>query len=346
MTYLVGVDSGGTHTNIRIVAPDGTKKLVPEMNGALTANRKRAELAQAFDDIFDRVLGAAVGAPVATWISAAGFAASTRQLFDDLLAESLERSGGVPGPVGLANDAVSLLLAHEEETVVVIAGTGSVAMARRPEGEVVTRGGDEWVVADYGSAFWIGLNGIRASYAAIEGGTDTALSGSLIEHYMALADDDSPSDMHALVRQIARELAGRGTATKPMIASFAKEVTKQAQLGDDVAQEIVSGAAKDLAKSAATVYRDLAAQAGTRQVPARFHLSGSVGYLSPFYAQAFEAFLEQNLFDVSESLGPIELTRHLNGLDETVELAGRISRNETLGALGNDHPCTLMGPGA
>ena len=44
MTFVVGIDSGGTHSNIRILTPDGEQKTVPEFDKSLSSNRSDAEL--------------------------------------------------------------------------------------------------------------------------------------------------------------------------------------------------------------------------------------------------------------------------------------------------------------
>jgi N-acetylglucosamine kinase-like BadF-type ATPase len=224
--------------------------------------------------------------------------------------------------VGISNNGVGLLLAHDSELVSIIAGTGSAAMARNPAGGVITRGGDEWVVSDHGSAFWLGLCGIRAAYNALEGGPETAMLNCLVEHFSPLKDDDATHGTRDVVRQIARQLASLGTDTKPRIASFAPEVTRQAELGDDEAQKIVRQAVDELAAAAARVYRELAAQPEERVVAPRFLLSGSIGYRSRFYFEAFRASLDQFLFDVRESSGrQIQLDCQPNGLSEALTLA-------------------------
>jgi N-acetylglucosamine kinase-like BadF-type ATPase len=337
VAYIVGVDSGGTHTNIQVLAPDGTKKTVPEIDKSLTSNRSNDELREISAKIFWAIQGHTIGEPTCVWISAAGYSAASRHRLEPLLIAAIK---GRNVRVGISNDGVGLLLAHDAELVAVIAGTGSVAMARNPAGEVVTRGGDEWVVADYGSAFWLGLNGIRAAYRALEGGPDTAMLNSLLEHFSRLKESDVKPNPRVVVREIARRLASLGTDTKPTIASFAPSVTRQAELGDDEAQKIVRQAVDDLAGAAARVYRELAAQAERRIVAPRFLLNGSVGYRSPFYFEAFRASLDQFLFDVRGSTGrSIELGYpQLNGLSEALTLAGHLAEEKNIPALDDQHP--------
>ena len=340
MTYLVGVDSGGTHTNINILAPDGTQRRVPEIDRALGGARYPDELREIGREIFSVVHSITRGEPACVWIGAAGYSAATRDRLEPVVAGAI---ADLNMRVGLSNDAVSLLLANDPELVVIIAGTGSVAMARSPAGQVITRGGDEWVVADYGSAFWMGLNGIRAAYRAMEGGPETALLSSLRGHFDRLRDNDTRREVRVTVKEIARKLASRGTETKSTIASFAPEVTRQAELGDEVAQDIVDNAVDDLVKAAARVYIELASQAEGRPVAPRFLLTGSVGYRSTFYFEAFNAKLNQTLFNVRESTGrPVELERQLNGLSEALINAGSLAKDNDIPVLDEAHPYCIQ----
>lgn len=340
MVYLVGVDSGGTHTNIEVLAPDGAKISVAESDTSLTSNRSDAELQEACDEIFSVIQRHTSGDSACVWINAAGYSAPSKHRLERLLAAAMAH---LNVRVGISNDGVGLLLAHDSELVVIIAGTGSVAMARNPLGEVITRGGDEWVVADYGSAFWLGLEGIRAAYRALEGGPDTTMLNCLLRHFSPTKDDSAERDARIVVREIARRLASLGTHTKPAIASFAPQVTGEAELGDAEAQKIVRHAVDDLAADAARVYRELAAKVEGRVVAPRFLLSGSVGYQSKFYYKAFRASLAQFLFDIRESVGrSIELECELNGLSEALILAQRLAGDKDIPVLDAQHPFSIL----
>ena len=244
----------------------------------------------------------------------------------------------------ICNDAVGLLLAHESEVVMIVAGTGSVAEARIPSGAVIRRGGDESVVSDSGSAFWLGLRGIRAAYMAAEGGPDTALAQCLVEQFSPFQGGGVERDIHEAVQDIGRNLAGVGTGTKAAIGSFAPQVTRQAELGDEEAQKIVRDEAQELAGSAARVYRALAQQAEGRVVIPRFLISGSVAYRSPFYFEAFKSSLDQFLFDVREALGrALEVTQQLNGLEEALILAQRLADQKDFPDLDQHHSFSIVG---
>jgi N-acetylglucosamine kinase-like BadF-type ATPase len=339
MTFLVAVDSGGTHTNIRICGADGQDHNV-ELDRALGGTRSERELREVFAEVLATVSSRTRSGDLCMWINAAGYALSTRPHFETIVKDL---AGEITGPIGISNDAVGLLLAHEPEMVAVVAGTGSVAMARRTNGDVVVRGGEDWVVTDYGSAFWIGLDGIRSAYRALEGGTDTALLRCVVEHYSPLDHNASEEDMVVAFSEIARKLAALGSGTKPTIASFARQVARQAELGDHEAQRIVRSGADELAAAAARVYRDLAAQVTDRMVAPRFVLRGSVAYRSPFYAEAFRAALAQFLFDVRENVEhEIDLNIEPNGLPEAMNLARRLSETEEITQLDANHPFSII----
>jgi glucosamine kinase len=315
MVYAVGVDSGGTHSNLRRVGPDGDERPMREIAGSLSSNRADGELEDTLGRIFSAIRALLYDGPVHVWISCAGYSASTRDRFERLLAASMDAS---EASVGICNDAVGLLLAHDAGVVNIVAGTGSVVMARTTTGEIVSLGGDEWVAADYGSAFWIGLMGIRTAYRAMEGGPETGLLDSLTEQF----EPDPGNDTRTKVKGIVRKLAGMGTQTKPRIASFAVHVTRQAELGDEIAQAIVKNAAEELAANAARVYRQLAVHGGPAAPAPRFVLTGAVAFRSSFYAEAFRASLNQSLFDVREATGErVHLAIQLNGTSEALTLA-------------------------
>ena len=340
MSVLVGVDSGGTHTNVRIVARNKTSDV--ELHGSLSSNQSDAELAKTMKEIFSTILAKTLGRDVHVWIAAAGYSASTRSRIEQLLPRYAE---SVSGKVGVSNDAVAILLANDVETVVVVAGTGSVAMARRSTGEVLTLGGDEWVAGDYGSAFWLGLSGIRAAYRAFQrGGPETALLDRLLDHYSRIAHSAN-HEVATAVPAIVRSLAAKGSQVKRIVASFGQQVCDAALKGDEVSQRIVRAGAAELAASTATLYRKLNVTAGSRTIIPRIVVAGSLAYKSTFYLQAFRSELDLSLSDVRESLAcnTIDVEVVLDGLRSAVSLAERLSLDEELPPLGSHHPYHILG---
>jgi N-acetylglucosamine kinase-like BadF-type ATPase len=189
----------------------------------------------------------------------------------------------------------------------------------------------------------MGLEGIRAAYQALEHGPNTGLLGSLVEHYRPFEHDASRGDRSAAVREIARNLAALGTASKPTIASFAQRVTRQAELGDGEAERIVKKGASDLASAASRVYRELALGADPRPVPPRFLLSGSVASRSESYKEAFRASLAKLMADVSDRLEDgLDVTIQVNGLSEAMMLARRLAEDVEIGIVDREHGYSVL----
>ncbi len=324
---VAGVDSGGTSTSIVAADRDGQYCPFPRLRGSLSGLRSDSELADTLAGIFDSIARSSPARQSAyIWISCAGYADSTRDRFLRII--SRLAPGFQAGLVGISNDSACLALAHEPGTIIVIAGTGSEVISRTSAGGLIGIGGDEWVAADHGSAFWIGLRGIRAAYHALTSGSDSVLLNALVAHYGDAAVGDR-GGTEASARAIVRHLAERDLRPKAAIASFAVCVTRHAEDGDAVARRIVRRSVEDLADLAVLAYRRLAA--GTAApLPPSFILSGSVAWRSPLYAQVFRAALDERLFDVRYKYGAdISLQLQPDGAREALHLAEGLMRGNT-----------------
>ena len=122
--------------------------------------------------------------------------------------------------------------------VVVVAGTGVVALGATPGGTART---DGWghMLGDAGSGYWIGRRGLEAALRTIDGRGGSTLLARLAEAHLG------PLDM------LATRLAGSADAVAT-VASFADQVGVAAYTGGDpVARQIWSEAAGELAATAA-----------------------------------------------------------------------------------------------
>lgn len=335
MTYLVGIDSGGSRTNIRVLGPNGECWNLTEIPSSTSSARSDAEIRATLKRIFRAVEARTMGFETSAWLSAAGYSLASQNRIEGILEEFL---GAFEGTLGISNDAVTLLLAHSQGTVVLVIGTGSAAMARNPDGHVLQIGGQEWVASDYGSGFWIGLNGIRAAYKALEGGPDTSLTPRLLDHYRGVFGTEG-DDEEAIILEIVRRLAGSGFDLKRQIASFARVVCDVAQRSDEVAQGIVREAALENATAAAELYRRLIGQQGEGLAP-KILISGSVAYGSSFFREAFQFYIDSLLSDIRAALelSRIEVLCVSDGVDEALKLARSLSESETLVTLDERHP--------
>ena len=130
--------------------------------------------------------------------------------------------------------------------VVVIAGTGSMGFGKNADGKTARAGGWGYTFGDEGGAFDIVRQALRASVRAFEGWAPrTALTDALLEATGA-------SDPHDILHRFYTEEFPR-----PRVASLATTVDATACEGDQIAREILLGAARDLATLAGVVRTQL-----------------------------------------------------------------------------------------
>ena len=109
--------------------------------------------------------------------------------------------------------------------LVIIAGTGSVVLARSRDGTTRRSGGWGHLLGDAGSGYAVGRAGLRAVAEAFDGGTDTSIRARVAEQYDITGRD-------ALIRWVHQE--GRA------LQDVAPLVVEAAVEGDPVASEILA----------------------------------------------------------------------------------------------------------
>ena len=135
--------------------------------------------------------------------------------------------------------------------VVLIAGTGSVAFGQDPGGQEAKAGGWGYLFGDEGSAFALGLGGVRAALRARDGvGAQTSLVGEIPQR-----SGRSLGDLPLLFYE--------GHIPRSEIAALAPAVTAAAVAGDPIAGALVEEAAEGLAGLAAAVIARLSWPDGT-----------------------------------------------------------------------------------
>jgi N-acetylglucosamine kinase-like BadF-type ATPase len=135
--------------------------------------------------------------------------------------------------------------------IVLIAGTGSLALGRTQDGATDRCGGWGPLLGDEGSGYSIALAGLRAAARMADGrGPATALLATLQQRLGAAA----PADLVARVHDPA--------SSRDRIAALATDVVAAAA-GDGVAEQIVAGAADELAHLVTTLAHRLGLAAGT-----------------------------------------------------------------------------------
>lgn len=320
---FVGVDSGGTRTNVHIAeipedesaaARTSSYEVSEALSGALASNLIPMTLRKIFAPLETRIGAlATTRLPVYVWICAAGFSPWSRDSYLVALNELAPTIlGGRIGCVGVGNDAVSLLLGSRADGII-IAGTGSSVIVRSRDGHLYQAGGHEWVACDSGSGFWIGLRAIREAYRDFENGHESVLLQRLRQAYDIKSEDD-----RGLIEKL-RDLAIGDKDLKREIASFAAAVCAAAERGDESAQDIVKLEAEDLADVTAGSLRRRFQRS---ELTSRLRMVQCGSLLgNAFYRTAFETQLGMRLMAGSEGQADFDWHRVITGGDSAVRLA-------------------------
>jgi N-acetylglucosamine kinase-like BadF-type ATPase len=240
---LYGIDAGGTRTSVR--AWNGDQWSAPSVNpSSVGQDASDRCLATLFARIREHAgqgsgrAGPASGRP-AIWLASASVdpanaADETRRC------AKAARAGRLRAELVISNDVTPLVLDAAPGTghVVVVCGTGSAFLATDGRSAPVRVGGCEYLGSDEGSAFDLGLFGLRAAVRGLDGrGPRTALSDRLA------VQAGMP------VPELARRLA-RAPFPKSAVAALAPAVLQAWLDADPVAGELVDAAIGELAAGA------------------------------------------------------------------------------------------------
>jgi glucosamine kinase len=253
---LAGVDGGGTKTLVALADENGNELIRRSGPAGLVDPRHPTAAAEVVAGVVREAVRDAglSGAPV---VLCAGLAGVGNRAEREAVREAL-LAAGVAGRVLVVTDGETALegVLGGEPGILLIAGTGSVAYGRGPDGRVERCGGWGMVVGDEGSGFAIGRGGLVAALRAVDGrGAQTRLLPFFLE---LLGVED--------VRGIP-PWAGR--AAKAEIAALAEHVVRAAEEGDAVARGIVEVEARCLAEHAVALRCHLDPWRGP--VPVVFH---------------------------------------------------------------------------
>lgn len=160
--------------------------------------------------------------------------------------------------------------------VLVLSGTGSCCFARTHDGKTAKFGGWGHVLGDKGSGFEIGLRALKAVVYYFDHDGEWSLLGRRLLRALQL---NEPNDL----------IGWAQSASKTDIAALAVEVFKAWSRRDEIASDILEGAAESLARDAAHCARRLVG----RNVPVQFVFAGSVLLKQPRFARKVEHALKQ-----------------------------------------------------
>ncbi len=232
MSIVIGVDAGGSKCSVLVA--DGERTIARASGGAGAVRAGRA--LQAASRIAVAVRQALTSANLLQGdilvVGAAGVGRDPErnELREALRTERLAERVMVTGDLDIALEAAF----GTGPGLVVVSGTGSVAVARTADGALHRSGGYGWQMGDEGSGYAIGRAALLAVGKARDGrGPATSLGEILL--------GGAPS-------RSFEELVRWSTAAEPAeVSSLAKAVFQAAGTGDAVAKQLVDAAADDLA---------------------------------------------------------------------------------------------------
>ena len=239
MRYALGIDGGGSKCEAVLVDEHGN-----------VVGRGRGGPTHRYYDPPEVIRGSYTQAVAEATASAEGAEVWVAAYLSS--AEAHEVIGKVVRIAGyLATDERDTAFACVQESwgMVVVSGTGSFVHARREDGRGVYFGALGPVLGDYGSAYEIGLAGLRAAFASGWTAARRTTLAEAVPRALGASDARGVFDLVYVKGMSRRE-----------IATIAQVVDAEAEGGDAVAAKCLREAADELAELAADAVDELEMQ--------------------------------------------------------------------------------------
>lgn len=237
MRPVFGIDGGGSSVRLRV--DDGEGRAIWEGRGAgINPNATPQDaIAERLAALFSEARKAAGLGPADFAAGCLGIAGADRKAEKAELEALLRARLGLACPLEIVADCDIALVGGLKrlEGYLLIAGTGSIAIARAADGTRFRSGGLGHFLGDEGSAFFVGFQAIRRSLRSAEGrDLPTAMLGPLVERF-GLEDETG------FVGLVYRRF------DKALIAKAADIVEAHRAAGDELAASIMNEARDELA---------------------------------------------------------------------------------------------------
>jgi N-acetylglucosamine kinase-like BadF-type ATPase len=260
--YYLGIDGGGTKTHA--VITDSECRIAGEgFSGA--ANPLRIGLEEAILHVEQAVADACAHAGIEIGeieSACAAIAGINHPIHYHTMKDALDDALQVAG-LELVTDARAALegALDGKAGVVVIAGTGSIAIGVNADGRQARAGGFGPTLSDEGSGYYIAQRALKAVVSSFDGRSPKTILAERICDRLGVAD---PSDLPGVIYNSDSEPVD--------IAPLAELVDEAAREGDEVARQILIAAGRELGRLAASVIDKL----GLHSIAFRVACVGSV----------------------------------------------------------------------
>jgi N-acetylglucosamine kinase-like BadF-type ATPase len=235
VSYVVGVDAGGTGTRALAVDLDGFR-LGRGASGGANPNSHPFEVAAA--RIAEAITLATTDLdPAECKACVVGMAGSSKLTDPDVAAvfhDTWAKVGlGCTPRVVTDQEAAFASMTSEPIGTILVAGTGSIASRIEGRRAVKTIGGTGWLLGDEGSAYWMGREAVRAVLKLAETHVpDGVLARAVLNEALGAYTSDRDSVRSRLITAANAELPIR-------LARFAPFVSAAFGVDDPVAVDIV-----------------------------------------------------------------------------------------------------------
>jgi len=250
---LLGVDGGGSRTRAVVASLDGT---VLGAGDAGSSNHQAIgyePAVRALDEAIAAALKQADAHPVESregepFLAACIGLAGVDRVADRDLIGGWAAERRLTRRIAILNDAELVLAAGTPEGwgVALIAGTGSICLARSLDGRTTRAGGWGWRLGDEGSGYDVGTRALRLATQTADGraAAPAVLDAVLRRWRLATPDDLLPA-------------AYREGMSPADVARLASEVAGLAEAGDLPARALLEQAGRELARHVDAVVRRL-----------------------------------------------------------------------------------------
>lgn len=243
--WVFGIDGGGTTARLRVESLRGELLFLTEASSvnprSVGWDGARGELEKLFAELYK---GTKLS-PDACAAGFAGIAGIDRPDDAPMMTAILRDAGefGIDTVIEVKNDSIPALAGAfgEMKGILLIAGTGSIAVGTDGAGRTVRSGGWGHVLGDEGSAYWVGL---RALNAAVRFHDRRGPQTDLLGRALAYFGEKEPFSLIPAVYE---------PFDKAKIAAFARIAAEERERGDEVAVSIFKSAAEELASLAISV---------------------------------------------------------------------------------------------
>lgn len=245
--YVLGIDGGGTKTHA-VIADSAGRVIAEGFSGA--ASPSRVGLEEAVRHIEQAVADACAQAGIEIGdidSACAAIAGINHPIHYHIMKDALDEALQIAG-LELVTDARAALEGALDGMpgVVIIAGTGSIAIGVNEEGEQARAGGFGPTLSDEGSGYYIAQRALTVVVSSFDGRSPTTILAERICSRLGVA---SPSDLPGVIYN---------SDSEPVeIAPLAELVDEAAREGDEVARQILTAAGSELGRLASSVIQKL-----------------------------------------------------------------------------------------